>query len=151
MFLGFLRKFLPSSRTDTVRPIRTNEPCNPLDFPATAPLPHPLINPHENFRPLTSTQSSTPASTTFKSSLHRLSTWWPLQTDHASPAIEDVPLAHGKERNAAADAPRRDDEWIPSEDYVSPPPSPNPDSRQPTTAGQRPIPESMEAGRVSAF
>ncbi|KAG1859826.1 hypothetical protein F4604DRAFT_1957883 [Suillus subluteus] len=97
IFLGFLRKFLPSSRTDTVRPIRTNEPRNPLDLPATAPLPRPLANPHENFRPPT-TQSSALASTSFKSRLHRLSPWWPLQTDYASTAITDVPLAHGKER-----------------------------------------------------
>ncbi|KAG1796182.1 uncharacterized protein BJ212DRAFT_1582366 [Suillus subaureus] len=138
VFLGFLRKLLSSSHTDPVRPTCTNESRNPLDFPATAPLPHPLINPHENFRPPT-TQSSAPASTSFKSRLHSLSTWWPLQTDHASRAISDVPLAQGKERNAAADAPRKDDQCIPDEDRVSPPPSPNPDSRQPTTAGQVPI------------
>jgi hypothetical protein len=134
IFLGFLRKFLPS-RMHTVPPIRTNEPHNPLDFSATAPLPRPLVNPHENFQPPT-TQSSAPTSTSFKSRLHHLSTWWPLQTGHTSPAIVPVPHAQGKERNAAADAPRKDDEWIPSEDYVSPPPSPNPDSRQPATAGQ---------------
>jgi hypothetical protein len=132
IFLGFLRKFLPS-RMHTVPPIHTNEPHNPLDFSATAPLPRSLVNPHEN--PPT-TQFSVPTSTSFKSRLHRLSTWWPLQTGHTSPAIVPVPHAQGKERNAAADAPRRDDEWIPSEDYVSPPPSPNPDSRQPATAGQ---------------
>ncbi|KAG1793042.1 uncharacterized protein BJ212DRAFT_782766 [Suillus subaureus] len=120
---------------DTVRPIRTNEPCNLLDFSATAPLPRPLVNPHENFQPPT-TQSSALASTPFKSRLHRLSTWWPLQTDHASPAMVDVPLAQGKERNAAADAPQKDDQWIPDEDHVSPPPSPNPDSRQLTTPRQ---------------
>ncbi|KAG1805532.1 uncharacterized protein BJ212DRAFT_1391321, partial [Suillus subaureus] len=50
--------------------------------------------------------------------------------------ISDVPLAQGKERNAAADAPRKDDQCIPDEDRVSLPPSPNPDSRQLTTAGQ---------------
>jgi WD40 repeat protein len=132
IFLGFLRKFLPS-RTGSPHPIRTNEPRDPLDFSATAPLPRPLVNPHEN--PPT-TQSSAPASASFKSRLHHLSTWWPLQTGHTSPAIVPVPHAQGKERNAAADAPRRDDEWIPSENYVSPPPSPNPDSRQPATAGQ---------------
>ncbi|KAG1805526.1 uncharacterized protein BJ212DRAFT_857021 [Suillus subaureus] len=113
VFLGFLRKLLSSSRTDPVRPTCTNESRNPLDFPATAPLPRPLINPHENFRPPT-TQSSAPASTSFKSRLHSLSTWWPLQTD----------------------APRKDDQCIPDEDLVSPPPSPNPDSRQPTTTRQ---------------
>ncbi|KAG2336882.1 WD40 repeat-like protein [Suillus weaverae] len=136
VFLGFLRKLLHSSRMDAVHPIRTNEPRSPLDFPATAPLPRPLVNPHEILlitpAPPT-TQSSAPASTTFKS---RLSSWWPLQTDHASPAIVDVPLAQAKERNAAAGAPRKNDEWIPDEDHVSTPPSPNPDSRQQTTAGQ---------------
>jgi hypothetical protein len=132
IFLGFLRKFLPS-RTSSLHPIHTNEPRNPLDFSATAPLPRPLVHPHEN--PPT-TQSSAPTSTSFKSRLRRLSTWWPLQTGHTSPAIVPVPHAQGKERNAAADAPRKDDEWIPSENYVSPPPSPNPDSRQPATAGQ---------------
>jgi len=134
VFLGFLRKFFPS-RTGSPHPIRTNELRDPLDFSATAPLPRPLVNPHENFQPPT-TQSSAPTSTSFKSRLHRLSTWWPLQTGHTLPAIVSVPHAQGKERNAAADAPRKDDEWIPSENYVSPPPSPNPDSRQPATAGQ---------------
>ncbi|KAG2741924.1 hypothetical protein P692DRAFT_201810016 [Suillus brevipes Sb2] len=106
-----------------------------LQFPATAPLPRPLVNPHENFQPPT-TLSSVPASTTLKSRLYSLSTWRSLQRDHASPAIVDVPLAQGKERNAAAGAPRKDDEWIPYEDHVSPPPSPNPDSQQPSAAGQ---------------
>ncbi|KAG2363277.1 hypothetical protein BDR07DRAFT_1483870 [Suillus spraguei] len=92
-FLGFLRKLL-SSRTDRVRPIRTNEPPSrdPLDFPATAPSPHSHANPHEKFRPPT-IQSSAPASTSFNSYLNRLSTWWPPRTDHASQAIIDVPLA----------------------------------------------------------
>ncbi|KAG2106990.1 quinon protein alcohol dehydrogenase-like superfamily [Suillus discolor] len=133
-FLGFLRKLF-SSHTDTTRPTRTNinEPRNPLDFPATAPLPRPIVNPHDDFQPPT-TQSSAPTPTTFKS---RLSTWWSLQINHASTAIADVPLAQGKERNAAAGAPRRkNDEWIPDEDHVSSPPSPNPDLQQPTTAGQ---------------
>ncbi|KAG1902686.1 uncharacterized protein F5891DRAFT_1022938 [Suillus fuscotomentosus] len=132
------------------RPIRTNEPRNPLDvclsfiftvdptvplqFPATAPLPRPIVKPNDDNYRLTTTQSSTPTPTTFK---YRLSTWWSLQTDHASSAIVNVPLAQGKERNAAAGAPRRkNDEWIPDEDHVSPPPSPNPDSQQPITAGQ---------------
>ncbi|KAG2052695.1 WD40 repeat-like protein [Suillus hirtellus] len=133
VIIGFLRKLLPP-RTDMARPIRTNEPRNPLDFPATAPLPRSIVNPHDDNCRFTTTQSSAPTPTTFKS---RLSTWWSLQTNHASPAIVDVPLAQGKERNAAAGAPRRkNDEWIPDEDHVSSPPSPNPDSRQPTTAGQ---------------
>lgn len=118
-----------------VRPIRTNEPRNPLDFPATVPLPRPYAHAQENFQPST-TQSSAPASSTFKSRLHHLSTWRPFQTGHTSPAIVNVSFAQGKERNAAAGAPRKDDEWIPYEDHVSPPPSPNPDSRQLNAAGQ---------------
>ncbi|KAG2070912.1 WD40 repeat-like protein [Suillus decipiens] len=43
IFLHFLRKLIPSSsRMDAVR---TNEPRNLLDFPATSPLPRPLMNP----------------------------------------------------------------------------------------------------------
>lgn len=56
---------------------------------------------------------------TLISRLHRLSTWWPLQTDHTSPIIVDVPLAPGKLRNAAGGAPGDDDDLIPVEDYVS--------------------------------
>ncbi|KAG2746747.1 hypothetical protein P692DRAFT_20835855 [Suillus brevipes Sb2] len=82
---------------DVVRPIRTNEPRNPLDFPATVPLPRPYAHAQENFQPST-TQSSAPASSTFKSRLHHLSTWRPFQTGHTSPAIVNVSLAQGKER-----------------------------------------------------
>ncbi|KAG2130182.1 uncharacterized protein EDB93DRAFT_86062 [Suillus bovinus] len=39
-FLHYLRKLLPSSSsTDALRPIRNHEPRDPLDFPATLPLP----------------------------------------------------------------------------------------------------------------
>ncbi|KAG2157266.1 hypothetical protein DEU56DRAFT_896934 [Suillus clintonianus] len=118
----FLRKLLPSSsRTDAVRPIRTNGLRNPLDSPATAPLPRPHINLHEDPRP-----PSVPPTTR---------SWWPIRTGRASPAIVEVPLAQGKERNASADAPVKDDEWIRDEDCVSPP-SPNPDSQRPSTVGQ---------------
>lgn len=126
VFLSLLHKFLPSSRMDAVRPIRTNEPRNPLDFPATVPLPRPYAHAQENFQP--STTQSAPASSTFKSRLYHLSTWRPFQTGHTSPAIVNVSLAQ-------AGAPRKDDEWIPYEDHVSPP-SPNRDSRQSNAAGQ---------------
>ncbi|KAG1778447.1 hypothetical protein EV702DRAFT_1196436 [Suillus placidus] len=123
-FLPFLRKLLSSSSLNSMVL---------LQFLATLPLPRPLIKPDENSPPTPApptTQSSainTPA--TLKSSLHRLSTWWPFQTDHASPAIVDVPLAPGKLRYATAGAPGDDDDLIRDEDYVSPPPSPNPGSR----------------------
>ncbi|KAG2073595.1 hypothetical protein BDR04DRAFT_292331 [Suillus decipiens] len=125
----FLRKFLPSSfRTDA---LRTDGPRNSLDLPATLPLPHSLLNCNGNSR-------STPAPPTTRSSvintsptltgtsrLHRPSTWWPFQTDHASPAVVDVPLAPGKLRNATAGAPSNDDDsLIRDEDYV-PRSSPN--------------------------
>ncbi|KAG1779582.1 hypothetical protein EV702DRAFT_1277067 [Suillus placidus] len=130
-FLPFLRKFLSSSsRTNAVR---TDEPRNPLDFPATSPLPRPFITPDQNSRstpaPLTTQSSAINTPATLKSSLRRLSTWWPLHTDHASPPIVDVPLAPGKLRYATAGAPGDDDDLIRDEDYVSPPPSPNPGSR----------------------
>ncbi|KAG1886141.1 hypothetical protein F4604DRAFT_1900559 [Suillus subluteus] len=58
-----------------------------------------------------------------------MSTWRPFQTDHASLAIVDVPLAPGKLRYATAGAPGDDDDLIRDEDYISPPPSPTPGSR----------------------
>ncbi|KAG2337768.1 hypothetical protein BDR05DRAFT_992872 [Suillus weaverae] len=132
-YLRFLHKFLSSSsRTD---PVRTDEPLDSavlLQFPATSPLPRPLIKPDENSRltpaPPTSQSSAINTPATLKSSLRLLSTWWPLHTDHASPTIVDVPSAPGKPY-ATAGAPGDDDDLIHDEDYVSPPPSPNPGSR----------------------
>ncbi|KAG2089438.1 uncharacterized protein F5147DRAFT_841123 [Suillus discolor] len=127
--LRFLRKLFSSSfRTDAVR---ADQPRNPLDFPATSPLPHPLrMTPDKNSRsipaPPTIQSSAISTSPTLSSRLHRLSTWWPLHTGPVSPTIVDVPLAPGRLRYAAAGAPRDDDSLIRDEDYVSPPPSPNP-------------------------
>ncbi|KAG1886120.1 hypothetical protein F4604DRAFT_1951509 [Suillus subluteus] len=56
------------------------------------------------------------------------------QPSKRSRRIVDVPLAPGKLRYATAGAPGPDDGLIRDEDYISPPPSPNPDSRQPSTA-----------------
>ncbi|KAG1813985.1 uncharacterized protein BJ212DRAFT_1514841 [Suillus subaureus] len=100
-FLSFLRKHLPSD-TDA--------------FPATSPLPRPLIKPEENSQPTPApptTQFSvvnTPA--TLKFSLYRMSTWRPFQTDHAA----DAPLAPGKLRYATASAPGDDGDLIRDED-----------------------------------
>ncbi|KAG1886115.1 hypothetical protein F4604DRAFT_1951505 [Suillus subluteus] len=133
-FLRFLRKLLSSS--PGIHAVRTDEPRNPLDFPATSPLPRPLIKPDGNSRSPTTQSSVVNTFPTIKSSIHRLSTWSPFETKHASPAINviDVPLAPGKLRYATAGAPGPDDDLIRDEDYVSPPPSPNPDSRRPSTA-----------------
>ncbi|KAG1779560.1 hypothetical protein EV702DRAFT_1277049 [Suillus placidus] len=129
-YFRFLRKLPSSSRTDA---IRTDEPRNRLDLPATSPLPRPLIKPDENSRstpvPPTTQSPAINTSATLKSSLHQLSTWWPFRTDSASPTIVDVPLAPAQMRYATAGAPGDDDDLIRDEDYVSPPPSPNPGSR----------------------
>ncbi|KAG1846758.1 hypothetical protein DFJ58DRAFT_915287 [Suillus subalutaceus] len=128
-FFHYLRIVLPS---------RTNARGNdqhrdPLDFPATSPLPHKYshsaqeatkthsrMNPYENSQP-----PITQSSTTFKARLRD------LRTGHALSPIVGTPLAQGKERNAAADAPPKNNkDWIPYEDHVpSRPPSPNPDSQ----------------------
>ncbi|KAG2129136.1 hypothetical protein DEU56DRAFT_915258 [Suillus clintonianus] len=97
---------------------------NPLDFPAIASLPHSHINLHEDSRP-------PPVPPTTQS-------WWPIRTGRASPAIVEVPpvcwISRIRlQRNASADAPAKDNEWIRDEDYVSPP---NPDSQRPPAAGQ---------------
>ncbi|KAG2073591.1 WD40 repeat-like protein [Suillus decipiens] len=122
----FLRKLLPSPCTDVVL---TDEPHNPLDFPATSPLPRPLLNPDLNSRfapaPPITQSSVISTSSTLLSRLYRPSTWWAFQTDHASPAIVDVALAPAKLRYATAGAPSDDDGLTRDEDYVPPPPSPN--------------------------
>ncbi|KAG2365475.1 hypothetical protein BDR07DRAFT_1398698 [Suillus spraguei] len=114
--------------------VRTNERrnFNLLDFPATSPLPHPFINSDKNSRltpPPTTQFSVINTSPTLPSRSHRLSTWWPFQTNHSSPAIADVPHAPGKLRYATAGAPGDDDSLIRDEDYV-PSPSPNFGSRR---------------------
>ncbi|KAG2099828.1 uncharacterized protein F5147DRAFT_331723 [Suillus discolor] len=125
--LRFLCKLF--SRTDAVG---IDKP-NPLDFPATSPLPRPLPKHDENSRrtPASPTSQSSVINTSPspKSPLNRLSSWWPLQTNYALPTIVDVSLAPGRLRYAAAGAPGPDDELIRDEDYVTPPPSPNPGSR----------------------
>ncbi|KAG1877389.1 hypothetical protein F4604DRAFT_618841 [Suillus subluteus] len=140
-FFRYLRKLLPSSsRTDAIRPIRNNERRGPLDFPATSPLPPnrfpsaQATTQSRSARLPPSSQSSTATPTTVKSRIRHLLVGLP---------IIDVPLAQGKERNAAAGAPAKDDDddddddLIRDEDYVSPPPSPTPGS-QPQSAA-RPI------------
>ncbi|KAG1761258.1 hypothetical protein EV702DRAFT_1237038 [Suillus placidus] len=122
-FPRFLRKLLPfSSCANAVH----TEPRNILDFPATSPLPRSHIS--RTPAPPTTQSSTINTSPKLASPLHRL---WPLHTNHASPPTVDVPLAPGKLRNAAAGAPgdHDDDDLIHDEDYVSPPPSPNPGSR----------------------
>ncbi|KAG2741934.1 TolB, C-terminal domain-containing protein [Suillus brevipes Sb2] len=120
-FLHSLRKLFPFSRTDVAH---TDELSNSLDFPATSPLPRSHIP--RTSAPPTTHSSAINNSPTLPSRLLRM---WPLQTNHASPTIVDVPLAPGKLRVAAAGAPGDDDDLIRDEDYVSPPPSPNPGSR----------------------
>ncbi|KAG1813988.1 uncharacterized protein BJ212DRAFT_1578158 [Suillus subaureus] len=104
------------------------------NFPATSPLPCPPKKPDKNSRstpaPPTTQSSVISASETLEFSLRRLSTWWPPHKDPASLAIVDVPLAPGKVRYATSGAPGDDDDLIHDKDYVSPPPSPNPRSRQ---------------------
>ncbi|KAG2739084.1 WD40 repeat-like protein [Suillus brevipes Sb2] len=120
-FPRFLCKLLPfSSRTNAVH----TEPRNLLDFPVTSPLPRSHIS--RTPAPPTPQPSAINISPTLPSRLLRV---WPLQTNHASPTVVDVPLAPGKLRIAAAGAPGDDDDLIRDEDYVSPPPSPNPGSR----------------------
>ncbi|KAG1892212.1 hypothetical protein F4604DRAFT_1672286 [Suillus subluteus] len=117
---------------------RNDHPRDPLDFPATSPLPrnyshlaqeitktHSRMNPHEN------SQSKLARSPITQSRLHHLSSWWPIRIGHASLPIVDVPLALGKLRIATAGAlTHDDDDLIRDEDYVSPCPPTNLNSRQ---------------------
>ncbi|KIK41808.1 hypothetical protein CY34DRAFT_805627 [Suillus luteus UH-Slu-Lm8-n1] len=134
MFLRLSKRLRFSPHTNPVHHDR-----DPLDFSATSPLPRPLsghtstqgrshMNSDEN------SGSSTTPPTTFPSRIPHLSSWWPLRRGHAQPRIVDVPLAQAKERNAAAGAPKKDEDIVPDE-YLDPP-SPNPNSQQQATAVQ---------------
>ncbi|KAJ8590838.1 hypothetical protein M405DRAFT_141537 [Rhizopogon salebrosus TDB-379] len=149
--LRHLRKLLPSSfRRGTVLPVRNNEPCDPLDVPATSSRRHDLshstqamseVHPgmitSENSRSVLAppvTQSSATASTTIRLRPRlSLSNWWPLHAGHALPLVADVPLAQGKLRHAAAGAPKaNDDEYVRDEDF-DPTSFPNPNSQRAST------------------
>lgn len=144
-FLYYLRKMLPFRMS----PVRTDQLRDPLNFPATSPLPHKIspsiratnqlhsdIDSHENARSIPlGAQSSATAPTTFKTRLHHILTWWPARVGRALPPIVDVPLAPGRLRYAAADAPTFDEDLIRDEDYIPSTP-PHQKSQQPSTGVQ---------------
>ncbi|KAG1740256.1 hypothetical protein EDD22DRAFT_851845 [Suillus occidentalis] len=112
-----------------------------LQFSATAPLPRPLLGytstqgrSHTNSRSLPTTRSSANPPTTLAARIPHPSSWWPGRGGHAQPRIVNVSHAQAKERNAAAGAPKKDEDIVPDE-YLDPP-SPNSDSQQQTTAVQ---------------
>ncbi|KAJ8581607.1 hypothetical protein M405DRAFT_611465 [Rhizopogon salebrosus TDB-379] len=73
----------------------------------------------------------TPAApSTVRSSQRHLSNWWPIRASHALPPIVDVPLAHGKERNAAAGARKGSGGYRRDEDIDTLPPPPNSDPQR---------------------
>ncbi|KAJ8589981.1 hypothetical protein M405DRAFT_817023, partial [Rhizopogon salebrosus TDB-379] len=142
--LRHLRKLLPSSfRRGTLLLVRNDEPCDPLDVPATSSRHHNLshstqgtrevhlgMNPGENSRSVL----APPITQSFRLRPRlSLSNWWPLHTGHALPLVADVPLAQGKLRHAAADAPKaNDDEYVRDEDF-DPTSLPNPNSQRTST------------------
>ncbi|KIK33335.1 hypothetical protein CY34DRAFT_813694 [Suillus luteus UH-Slu-Lm8-n1] len=135
---GRLTKLLRFSHT---KPVHHDQPRDPLDFSATAPLPRPLLghtsthmHSGENSRSLPTTRSSANPPTKFAARIPHPSSWWPVRGGHTQPRIADVPLAQAKEHNAAAGAPKKDEDIVPDE-YLDPP-SPNPDSQQQATAVQ---------------
>ncbi|KAG1874355.1 hypothetical protein F4604DRAFT_1764172 [Suillus subluteus] len=158
MFLR-LSKLLRDSRANALWPGQKDQPCDPLDFSATLPLPRPLslhtstlrrsdINSGENAsfdrfpshsfqsRLLSNTTFSATGNppTTFAARIHHLSSWRLIRGGHGQLSVVDIPLAQARERHVAADAPKKDEDIVPIE-YLDPP-SPNPDSQQPATAAQ---------------
>lgn len=128
--LGRLLRF---PGTNSIHPIRNDQPRDPLDFSATLPLPRPLsehtstlrrsdINSGGNSRPLQTTRSSATGTppTTFRASIHHPSSWWPVSGGRTRSSIVNVPLAQAKERNAASGAPSKDEDIVP-EEYFDPP------------------------------
>ncbi|KAG2060174.1 WD40 repeat-like protein [Suillus hirtellus] len=78
-------------------------------------------------------QSSVTAPTTFKTRLHHRLTWRSARVGCALPPIVDVPLAPGRLRYAAADAPTFDEDLIRDKDYIL---STHQNSQQPSTGVQ---------------
>jgi len=116
-------------------PVQNGQPLDPLDFPATLPLPpnlwHSSVDSRENSRvtpALPATRSSFAASTIFTAHPN------PLRAARSPPSVINVPHAQAKERNAAAGAPKKDNNIVPDE-YLDPP-SPHPDSQESTAAVQ---------------
>ncbi|KAJ8586681.1 WD40 repeat-like protein [Rhizopogon salebrosus TDB-379] len=118
-FIGHLRKHLPFSfGIDSVPRVQIDDPRDPLDS-----RPHAAAS---------IILAPAPPSTV-RSSLRHMSNWWPARTGHALPPIVDVPLAQGKERNAAAGARKGNGGYRRDEDFDTPPPPPNSDP-EPTSA-----------------
>ncbi|OAX34020.1 WD40 repeat-like protein [Rhizopogon vinicolor AM-OR11-026] len=73
-----------------------------------------------------------PAPITFKT---RLANWWSAHAGHAAPPIVNVLIAPGKQRNAAAGAPKQQDEELVRDEYCDDDlPLKNPNSQQSTAA-----------------
>ncbi|KAG2137552.1 hypothetical protein DEU56DRAFT_352782 [Suillus clintonianus] len=105
---------------------------NPHPVPPPAPAPAPAPAPSLTTKQPTALPCAT-APTTFKAHVRHLFTWRP---DHAAPPVVDVPFAKGKERNAAADAPGRDEDLVPDEYFDDLPQDPNA-TQQPNTQQQQ--------------
>lgn len=96
-------------------PVRNDQPRDPLDFPATLPLPQRLSpSGHSNVDPRENSQAIPSVLPT---------------ASRAPPPRADVSYAKGKERNAAAGPPKKDNDIVPDD-----PPSPHSDSQEPTAA-----------------
>ncbi|KAG2156407.1 hypothetical protein DEU56DRAFT_975973 [Suillus clintonianus] len=118
-----IRPFLPYPFRSAVPPVRNDRPRDPLDFPATLPLPStssPLVQSTIQRRSHTDLpENSQPTPMPLR----------PVRALHAPLPVVDVPLAWGELRHAAAGAPSKDDDMIRDEGVPSPPPSPNPNSQ----------------------
>ncbi|KAG1857441.1 hypothetical protein F4604DRAFT_1194052 [Suillus subluteus] len=142
-----LRKFLPfSSRTSAAHSGRNDQPRDPLDFSSTLPLPRPLSG-HTSTQGRPDMNSGECVSVGYLpshirhillslnhyQSLDRLPPHPPHShpaytshhpggpfVDHAQSRNVDVPLAQAKERNAAADAPKKDEDIVPRPSLTEP-------------------------------
>ncbi|OAX33549.1 hypothetical protein K503DRAFT_804291 [Rhizopogon vinicolor AM-OR11-026] len=141
--LRYLHKILPPFRLNAVF-LRNSHPRDPLDISATSHLPpnlsqvHSGVNPEDNAHQRASLQSSSTPSSTINILLRNMqnSNWWSILTDRAVSLIVDVPLAQGKECDAAAGTPKGNSGYMVDDDPDPDPLSPtqNPNSQRPSTA-----------------
>ncbi|KAG1845035.1 hypothetical protein C8R48DRAFT_780040 [Suillus tomentosus] len=120
-------------------PVQNGQPLDPLDFPATLPLPPNLWHSSVDSR-VSENSRVTPALPTTRSSFAASTHPNPLRAARSPPSVINVPHAQAKESHGLIAAQcrggcsQKDNNIVPDE-YLDPP-SPHPDSQESTTAVQ---------------
>ncbi|KAG2118637.1 hypothetical protein DEU56DRAFT_138643 [Suillus clintonianus] len=136
----------PQQRPGLFEKLRLTVTRRPLPPPAPAPTSAPPTAIPPAAAPTPASPTAPPPGTvptTFTAHVRHFFTW---QTDHATPPVVDVPFAKGKERNAAADDPGRDEDMVPDEYFDDLPQDPNATQQPNTQQQQQSVAMQVDAG-----